>query len=378
MSKTLELTQKLIACQSVTPDDAGCQEIIASYLTAMGFEIESFDFATVQNLWARKGRQQPLLTFVGHTDVVPVGKLAAWDHDPFIPTIQDGYLYGRGAADMKGGIAAMIIATQNFLAKYPQHHGSLSFLITSDEEGPAVNGTVKVLETLLQRNEQFTWCLVGEPTCESIIGDCIKVGRRGSITGDLKIIGKQGHIAHPHKAINPIHSFVPALNELISIEWDQGNQYFPPTSFQISNIYSGTGAHNVIPAELSCIFNLRYSNELTAEQIMQKVTTVLDKHNLNYTLTWEQSGLPFLSESGNLRTIVQQAIKEIARIEPQLSTNGGTSDARFFVPTGAQIVELGLCNASIHAVNECVKISDLDILTSLYERILEMLFMESN
>ncbi len=370
-SATVTLAKALIERQSVTPEDAGCQQLMASRLEKLGFNIESMFFVDTLNMWARKGKEEPVFCFAGHTDVVPTGDPANWDTPPFEPVIKDGMLYGRGAADMKGSLAAMVVATENFIAKHPDHKGSIAYLITSDEEGPFVNGTTRVIDTLEERNEKITWCVVGEPSSTNYCGDIVKNGRRGSLTGDLRIHGVQGHVAYPHLADNPVHNAAHAIAELTDIEWDQGNDYFPPTSFQISNINGGTGAGNVIPGELDVLFNFRYSTEVTAEQLVSSVETLFDKHKLNYSLDWTYNGLPFLTDTGEFIEAVNIAIKEVTGKLPELSTSGGTSDGRFIAPTGAQVIELGPCNATIHKVNESVSVKDLNDLTLMYEKILE-------
>jgi succinyl-diaminopimelate desuccinylase len=370
-SETIQLAKELISRQSVTPEDAGCQQLMASRLEKLGFNIESMFFVDTLNMWARKGTQEPVFCFAGHTDVVPTGDPANWDTPPFEPTIKGGMLYGRGAADMKGSLAAMVVATEKFVAQYPDHKGSIAYLITSDEEGPFINGTTRVIDTLEARNEKITWCVVGEPSSTNTCGDIVKNGRRGSLTGDLKVHGVQGHVAYPHLADNPVHNVAHALAELTDIEWDRGNDYFPPTSFQISNINGGTGAGNVIPGELDVMFNFRYSTEVTAAQLVEKVETLFNKHNLNYTLDWTYNGLPFLTDTGTFIEAVNSAIEEVTGQLPELSTSGGTSDGRFIAPTGAQVIELGPCNATIHKVNESVSVDDLNQLTDMYFKILE-------
>ncbi len=372
-SATLELVKELIARRSLTPDDAGCQQLIAKRLEPLGFKIEHLRYGDVDNLWARRGTQAPLFVFAGHTDVVPTGPLDQWRSDPFTPTLRDGYLYGRGAADMKGGIAAMVTAVERFVKQHPTHLGSIAFLITSDEEGPSINGTVKVVEHLEARKEKMDWCLIGEPTCVKTVGDTIKNGRRGSLTGKLIVHGTQGHVAYPHLALNPVHVFARALAELCAEQWDQGNEFFPPTTFQISNMHAGTGADNVIPSDLEIVFNFRFSTELTPEKIKQRVHALLDKHALKYDLAWRLSGQPFLTPKGTLVQAARSAIKEIAGIETEISTSGGTSDGRFIAPTGAQVLELGVANATIHKLNECVKLDELDALSAIYQRILDHL-----
>ena len=374
-SETLDLAIALIEKQSVTPEDAGCQLILRHRLEAIGFSAEDMPFDDVKNIWARRGTDGPVLAFAGHTDVVPTGPLDQWQSPPFEPSIRDGMMYGRGTADMKSSIAAMVTACERFIANHPDHKGSIAFLITSDEEGPSINGTVKVIETLEQRNEKIDWCLVGEPSSTRQVGDVIKNGRRGSINGYLKVKGVQGHIAYPHLAENPIHLAAPALSELAAIEWDQGNDYFPPTSFQISNINGGTGATNVIPGDLDIVFNFRFSTELTDTQIRERTEAILDKHGLNYDLKWTLSGQPFLTRPAELVNAACAAVASVADMEPELSTSGGTSDGRFIAPTGAQVVELGPVNATIHKIDECVSVEDLDKLTLIYERMLENLLV---
>jgi len=373
MSDTLTLTQHLLARPSLTPDDAGCQELLIERLAVHGFLIERLRFDNVDNLWARRGTSGPLFAFAGHTDVVPTGPLAQWTSPPFAPTQRDGHLYGRGAADMKGSIAAMVTACERFIASHPDHQGSIAFLITSDEEGPSINGTVKVVEQLEARGEKIKWCLVGEPTCERQLGDTIKNGRRGSLSGRLVIKGVQGHVAYPQRADNPVHRAAPALADLCAEVWDQGNESFPPTTFQISNIHAGTGATNVIPGELEVLFNFRYSTEVTDEILRRRVSEILSRYGLRYELEWTHSGAPFLTRAGELVDAARHAIRELAGIEPTLSTSGGTSDGRFIAPTGAQVLELGPLNASIHKIDECVAIADLDLLSSIYESILGQL-----
>lgn len=373
MTTTLELTKQLITRPSVTPDDQECQKLIAERLQAIGFEIEHYRFGEVDNLWARRGKQQPLFVFAGHTDVVPPGPVEQWQYDPFTPTISGSTLYGRGAADMKSSIAAMICACEKFIAENPDHNGSIAFLITSDEEGDAIDGTVKIVELLQQRNENMDWCLVGEPTSTDTVGDVVKNGRRGSLSGTLKIIGTQGHIAYPQLADNPIHRLAPALSELVNEQWDKGNDFFPPTSFQISNINAGTGANNVIPGYVDILFNIRFSTEITEEQIRSRIEKILDAHGLNYELTWALSGNPFLTSEGRLIDATRAAIKHVRKFDTELSTSGGTSDGRFIAPTGAQVIELGPVNASIHKVDENIDIDELEELSRIYHEILVQL-----
>jgi succinyl-diaminopimelate desuccinylase len=370
MSPTLALTLDLIRCPSVTPVDANCQELMIQRLEAIGFHIERLRFGEVDNFWARRGTTEPVFAFAGHTDVVPTGTLSAWHSEPFQPEIRDGVLYGRGAADMKGSLAAMVVACEQFVAKHPNHRGSIAFLITSDEEGVATDGTVKVVEHLEARQEKMTWCLVGEPSSTTTIGDVIKNGRRGSLNASLTVIGVQGHVAYPQLADNPIHRIAPALAELTAEVWDNGNPFFPATSFQISNINSGTGATNVIPADVKVLFNFRFSTEVTAEQLKARSEAILQKHGLKYDIVWNLSGLPFLTAKGELVAASVAAIKEVVGIDTELSTSGGTSDGRFIAPTGAQVLELGPINATIHKINECVNVADLDTLAEIYEGIL--------
>jgi len=370
MSDTLELSKDLISRPSLTPEDAGCQALIAERLSQIGFQIEHMRFGETDNLWARRGSEGPLFAFAGHTDVVPTGPAENWIYPPFEPTISNGLLYGRGTADMKGSVACMVTACERFVEQNPNHKGSIAFLITSDEEGPAHDGTVKVIETLEARNEKIDWCLVGEPSSTNKVCDVIKNGRRGSIGCTLKVKGKQGHVAYPHLAKNPIHEFAPVLKILTETEWDQGNEFFPPTTFQVSNIHSGTGVTNVIPGECEIIFNFRFSTAITDIQIRERVETLLNEHDIEYEIEWALSGQAFLTERGNLVNATQQAIKEICGYDSELSTAGGTSDGRFIAPTGAQVVELGPLNATIHQVDECVGVEDLETLSSVYEKIL--------
>jgi len=372
-SETLSLLKTLMEIPSVTPNDGGCQSILIERLARIGFECETLKFGEVTNLWARRGASSPLFAFAGHTDVVPTGPLEDWHSDPFKPEIRDGFLFGRGAADMKSGIAAMVTACERFVQQHADHLGSIAFLITSDEEGPALNGTVKVIETLEARDEKIDWALVGEPSSSEKLGDVIKNGRRGSLGASLTIHGVQGHVAYPQLADNPIHRAMPALNELCSLEWDQGNSHFPATSFQISNINSGTGVDNVIPGRIDIRFNLRYSTELDQQQIIDTTEAVLQKHDLDYSIDWTLSGLPFLTREGALVQAAKQSIKQITGIDAELSTAGGTSDGRFIAPTGAQVLELGPVNATIHKINENIRISDLDRLSEIYQGILDHL-----
>lgn len=372
MTETIQLAQQLIQIESVTPNDNGCQQVIADYLRPLGFQIEPMPFGEVSNLWARRGDTQPMLVFAGHTDVVPTGPAVQWQYPPFSAHIDDnGNLYGRGAADMKSSIACFMVATKRFLSEYPNHKGSIGFLITSDEEGSAVDGTVKVVEALEARGEKYDYCLVGEPSSSRQLGDSIKNGRRGSLSGRLTVKGTQGHIAYPELAENPIHAFAPALKILTDTVWDSGNEYFPPTSFQVSNIHSGTGATNVIPGDCVVDFNFRFSTEQTPDSLKQAVHTILDGCDFQYDLQWNLSGLPFITPAeGALIQAVSEAIRQKTGLETQLSTGGGTSDGRFIAQTGAQVIELGPLNATIHQLNERVNVNDLNQLTDIYEHIL--------
>nr|WP_240461499.1 succinyl-diaminopimelate desuccinylase [Pectobacterium brasiliense] len=368
----IELAQQLIKRPSLSPNDEGCQALMIERLAAIGFTVEAMDFGDTQNFWAWRGTGKTL-AFAGHTDVVPSGDESHWQHPPFEPIIRDGMLYGRGAADMKGSLAAMVIAAERFVAAHPNHQGRLAFLITSDEEASAVNGTVKVVEALMARNERLDYCLVGEPSSTHVVGDVVKNGRRGSITANLRVHGVQGHVAYPHLADNPVHRAAPALNELIATEWDQGNDFFPPTTMQIANIQAGTGSNNVIPGELFVQFNFRFSTELTDVLIQQRVAELLDRHQLNYTIDWKLSGQPFLTARGELVDAVVNAVKHYNEVTPELLTTGGTSDGRFIARMGAQVVELGPVNATIHKVDECVSAADLQLLSRMYQRIMEQL-----
>ena len=371
MSETLDLAIDLISRRSITPQDAGCQTLMMERLAVLGFHSEPLRFDDVDNFWARRGRADPVFCFAGHTDVVPSGPATKWRSDPFRPEIRDGMLYGRGAADMKGSLAAMVTACERFVSRHPDHKGSIAFLITSDEEGPAVNGTVKVIETLEARGEKIDWCLVGEPSSNRRLGDTVKNGRRGSLGAVLTVRGRQGHVAYPHLASNPIHQVAPALAELASTEWDQGNEFFPKTTFQISNIHAGTGATNVIPGECEVTFNFRYSTETTNEALRERLQAILDRHGLDYDIAWTLSGLPFLTARGALVEAASQAIEAVVGYPTELSTAGGTSDGRFIAPTGAQVLELGPLNATIHQIDECVNVEDLDHLSVMYEKILQ-------
>lgn len=374
MSDTLELLKELIRRESVTPNDAGCLDLIANRLTPLGFVDERLNFGDTENIWLRRGTQKPLFVFLGHTDVVPVGALNLWESPPFEPTIRDGQLYGRGAADMKGGIACFITAVERFIAQNPNHAGSIAIMLTSDEEGAATNGVVKVVEVLEKRGDKIDWCLVGEPSSDKQIGDVIRVGRRGSLNANLTVHGIQGHVAYPELADNPIHKITPALNDLVNEVWDNGNEFFPKTSLQISNIHSGAGAENVIPANVNLQFNLRFSTELTEEIIKQRTEEILNRHGLKYEIMWRLSGNPFLTSNGALIDAAHKAIKTVTGFETKDDTGGGTSDGRFIAPTGAQVLELGALNASIHKVNEHIGVADLEVLSNIYEQMLIELF----
>lgn len=381
MSRTLQLAEQLIACRSVTPDDGGCQPLIAERLAALGFECEALvygpDDFRVTNLWAVRrgtaGTQGTLLAFAGHTDVVPTGPLSQWRSDPFVPTHREGRLYGRGAADMKSSLAAMVVAVEEFVAAHPRHAGSIGMLLTSDEEGPALDGTVKVVQWLRERGERLDCCIVGEPTSVSRVGDMVKNGRRGSLSGRLTVRGVQGHIAYPQLARNPIHLAAPALAELVGIEWDRGNAYFPPTSWQVSNIHAGTGAGNVIPGELVIDFNFRFSTESTPESLKARVHEVLDRHDLDCSLDWTLGGEPFLTPVGSLSEALSQAIRAETGLTPELSTTGGTSDGRFIAKICPQVVEFGPVNATIHKIDEHIAVEDIEPLKNIYRRTMERL-----
>ncbi len=372
-SATLELARELIRRPSVTPEDAGCQPLMAQRLEAAGFRVHHLRFGDVDNFWAVRGDNGPLLCFAGHTDVVPTGEEVDWRHPPFAAVVENGVLHGRGAADMKGSLAAMVTAAERFVADNPGHSGRLAFLITSDEEGIAVDGTVRVVEWLQERGIVPDWCVVGEPSSTEVCGDTVKNGRRGSLGASLKVLGTQGHVAYPHLADNPVHRFAPALAELVAENWDDGNDFFPATSFQVSNIEGGTGATNVIPGELRVLFNFRFSTEVTAEQLQARTLAILDRHGLDYRIRWHLSGEPFLTDQGALLSAVQKSILNVAGIETRLSTAGGTSDGRFIAPLGTQVVELGPVNATIHKVDEQVRAGDLDSLSAMYEGIMERL-----
>jgi succinyl-diaminopimelate desuccinylase len=373
MSDTLALTLDLMARNSVTPADGGCQQVMMERLAAAGFTVEPLRYGVVDNFWAKRGSGGPVFCFAGHTDVVPTGPLEEWKSDPFQPAVRDGVLYGRGAADMKSGLAAMVTACEAFVRERPRHEGSIAFLITSDEEGPSVDGTKRVVETLKARGERIDWCVVGEPSSETAIGDTIKIGRRGSLSGRLTVHGVQGHIAYPQLAENPVHTFAPALAELTSRTWDKGNEHFQPTSFQVSNFNAGTGAPNVIPGELKARFNLRYSPVQTLDGLKETVEGILKKHGVRYSLEWYVSGEPFFTPPAELSQAAIEAIRAETGAAPKLTTGGGTSDGRFIAPMGAQVVELGVVNATIHKVNECVRVAEIDALHRIYLGVLRSL-----
>lgn len=370
MSETLTLLEDLVRRESVTPKDAGCQDVLVDRLSKLGFKEERLDFDDTQNIWLRRGEAKPLLTFLGHTDVVPPGPLDRWDSPPFEPTIRDGKLYGRGTADMKGGIACFITAVERFITNHPKHQGSIAVMITSDEEGIATNGIVKVIDVLEKRQEKIDWCLVGEPSSDNKVGDVIRVGRRGSLCAKLTVHGIQGHVAYPEIADNPIHSFAPALKALTEEVWDKGNKFFPPTSLQVSNINSGTGAENIIPGSAEIQFNLRFCTELDEQTIKQRTHAIFDQFDFKYDLQWRLSGNPFLTEGGALIDAAHVAIKKVTGFETMDDTGGGTSDGRFIAPTGAEVIELGPLNESIHKINENVAVDDLEVLSDIYENIL--------
>lgn len=371
----IELLCDLISRPSITPDDAGCQQLLIERLSALGFECETLIFGTVTNLWARRGKASPMLCFAGHTDVVPPGDEAKWSSAPFTPTLNDGYLYGRGSADMKSGLAAMVVAIEQFLAANPDPAGSLAMLITSDEEGRAREGTLKVVETLAARDEHIDWCVLGEPSSQETLGDVVRIGRRGSLSGILTVNGIQGHVAYPQTTDNPIRRFAPILAQLHEIEWDKGNEHFPPTSFQVVDVHSGAGATNVTPAKLTARFNLRYSTEWSYDTLQERVQRIFDEHDIDYELQWHLSGEPFLTQPGKLIDAVSQAVTELSGSAPELSTGGGTSDGRFISPAGAEVVELGPVNASIHKIDERVRVDDVIKLTAMYRRIMELLLL---
>ena len=378
MNPTLDLAKALIARRSITPDDAACQALLQQHLQDLGFDCETLQYGDVTNTWARRGSASPLLVFAGHTDVVPTGPLEDWDSDPFQPTEREGYLYGRGAADMKSSLAAMVTACQRFLADYPQPRGSIGFLLTSDEEGPAVNGTVKVIERLRERHEHIDYCIVGEPSSSRQLGDVIKNGRRGSLGGRLRILGRQGHVAYPEQVLNAIHAAGPVISALTQEVWDEGNAFFPPTSFQISNIHAGTGASNVAPGIAELVFNFRFSTEQTEQKLRHRTEALIrstlgqfaGQEVFRFECHWDPPGLPFLTEPGALVDAARTAIRQETGLEPMLSTAGGTSDGRFIAPTGAQVLELGPVNDTIHKINECVYIADLETLSRIYQAIL--------
>ena len=372
-TQSLELAKALISRPSVTPDDQNCQQLLAERLQKIGFAVEELHFGDTKNVWLRRGTQAPVFCFAGHTDVVPTGPVEKWDSPPFEPTEQEGRLYGRGAADMKTSIACFVTACERFVAEHPDHQGSIALLITSDEEGDALDGTTKVVDVLKARGELIDYCIVGEPTAVDKLGDMLKNGRRGSLSGNLTVKGKQGHIAYPHLAINPVHTFATALLELTQEVWDEGNEYFPPTSFQISNINGGTGATNVIPGELNVKFNFRFSTESTEEGLKQRVHAILDKHGVQYDLQWSCSGQPFLTQAGKLTDVAREAIAEICGVEAELSTTGGTSDGRFIKAIAKELIELGPSNATIHQINENVRLEDIPKLSAVYEGMLKRL-----
>lgn len=375
LSSTLALAFDLISRPSVTPEDAGCQDVMIQRLEKLGFEIEEMPFGEVKNFYAKRGTSGPNLCFAGHTDVVPTGPESEWINPPFEPKIIDGKLYGRGAADMKGSLASMVVAVEEFVNANPDHKGQISFLITSDEEGPFVDGTTRVVDALIERKEKVDWCIVGEPSSTNQLGDIIKNGRRGSFSGNLTIYGKQGHVAYPHLAQNPIHFAAPVIAELSETHWDEGNDFFPPTSFQVSNINSGTGATNVVPGTLNTLFNLRFSSELDFDKIKDRILAILEKHDIKYDIEWTYNGLPFLTRPGELVDAIVKSVEDSVNITPELSTSGGTSDGRFIAQMGTQVVELGPINATIHQINECVEAESLNQLTNIYRKTLENLFL---
>ncbi|MDW7535361.1 MAG: succinyl-diaminopimelate desuccinylase [Candidatus Nitrotoga sp.] len=366
MSKTLELAKQLISRRSLTPLDEGCLTLIGKRLEPLGFKLEMSRYENVDNLWARRGHTGPLVCFAGHTDVVPTGPLDQWHSDPFTPSVRDGMLYGRGAADMKGSLAAFVTSIEQFVTAHPEHTGSIALLLTSDEEGVAINGTVRVVDALRERGEKMDYCIVGEPTSSNKTGDTIKNGRRGSLSGKLVVKGVQGHIAYPSLAKNPIHLAAPAIAELAAVTWDDGNAYFPPTTWQISNIHGGTGASNVIPGTLDLEFNFRFSTASTVDELKKKTHAILDRHQLSYDLAWSLSGKPYLTPRGDLVEAVSSAIKKVTGLDTELSTNGGTSDGRFIADICPQVIEFGPLNETIHKLNECVPVADLDTLSDIY------------
>ena len=375
-SDSVALARELIRRHSITPEDAGCQDLIAERLAAAGFTIERMPFGEVDNLWARHGTGRPVVAFAGHTDVVPTGPEERWTEGPFSANVREGILYGRGAADMKGSVAAMVVAAERFVRTHPDHAGSVALLITSDEEGPAVDGTRRVVEALADRGETIDYCLVGEPSSARLFGDTCKIGRRGSLTAHLSVQGLQGHVAYPQRGRNPVHELGPALAELIATEWDGGNAHFPPTSFQVSNVHAGTGADNVIPGHVDVVFNFRYSTESTAEGLAARTREILERHGLDYELQWRHGGEPFLTEPGTLTEALGRAVEETVGHRPALSTAGGTSDARFIAPTGTQVIELGPLNASIHQIDEHIATADLDRMTDVSVRLAELLLVD--
>lgn len=376
MTETLELARELISRASVTPEDKGCQQVMADRLAALGFSIERMPFGDVENLWARRGSTGPVFCFAGHTDVVPAGPVDQWHTEPFKPEIRDGVLYGRGAADMKSSLAAMIVATEQFVAKHPQHDGSIAFLITSDEEGRARDGTLKVIEALTARDEKIDWCVIGEPSCDAEFGDIIRIGRRGSLSGMLTVHGQQGHVAYPHLADNPIQKFAPVLTELFAQALDDGNEFFPPTSFQVVKLESDAGAPNVIPGSLYARFNFRYSTVWTHTKLKRFIEDFFDARDLSYTLEWHLSGEPFLTPVDMLANAVRDAVLETTGVEPEFSTGGGTSDGRFIAPSGAHVVEFGPINATIHKANEEIAVADIDRLRQVYLATLEKMLID--
>ena len=375
MSEVLELACELISRPSVTPEDAGCQALVAERLARAGFAIEPLRYGDVDNLWASHGSGAPVLVLLGHTDVVPPGPREAWSSEPFEPVIRDGVLYGRGAADMKGSVAASVVAAERFVADHPDHPGTLALLLTSDEEGDAIDGVRKVADTLRTRGQRIDWCITGEPSSTARLGDLLRVGRRGSLSGTLVVKGVQGHVAYPHKALNPIHKALPALDELAARQWDEGYETFPPTSLQISNIHAGTGASNVIPGELQVVFNLRFNPSWTAERLEQEIEGILRRHGVDYSIQWLRGGEPFYTPEGHLRATARAVLGEFAGAPPEESTAGGTSDARFIAPLGAECIEVGPVNASIHKVDENIRVTDLEALPGLYQRLLERLIL---
>jgi succinyl-diaminopimelate desuccinylase len=375
VEKTLELCCELIRRASVTPVDAGCQALMMERLRALGFTCTALPFGEVSNFWAERGDEGPLLVFAGHTDVVPTGPLHQWDSPPFEPTVRNGILFGRGSADMKGSLAAMVVACEEFVAQHPGHSGRIGFLITSDEEGPAVDGTVRVLQYLRENGRAIDWCIVGEPSSAAQLGDVIKNGRRGSLGAVLTVRGVQGHVAYPHLADNPIHKLLPVLHALTSEVWDEGSEFFPPTSMQVSNIHGGTGASNVIPGDVQAVFNFRFSTAVTEGQLRQRTESILQAHGLDYEIDWQLSGPPFLTRAGALVDAAVASIQDVTGQTPELSTAGGTSDGRFIAPTGAQVVEIGPVNATIHKLNEQVRVDDLPRLVGIYKGILQRLLL---